>query len=433
MKAVATLTPSLRPSARGALAALVVLLLALAALLFLRPLSGSHRASSGSLEAGTPLLLAPVGEAPSPSLAVQHTGLVLLDARTGSVRNRFTFSEPNEVIRGYLLPGGVQALLYRAPLETNATTYPSLELWRVSDWTVERSVPITPDIAPVRILAAQYPSTAGQTPTVLDLASDPAGHWVAVAFWSMATPYSDGTRSQLVWVTSLDLQTGQWAPWVYPLPSSQTVSLLALSDRILVLAHSLRTTTRHTVANLVSLDPRNGTVLAELPLESWSVQGKPLDEDPSSPHNTFSTALPPQLWNNRILVVTDDLELFLIDPRSLRLVEHRPPLADRLVVGGRPYLIGDLLVLVGQSLWVLDVSNGRVITTFPLPTIPEGNWLLAGVDTAQRTAFLLNTKEGCLRNLDLSSGTLSEPLHCNLALDYPAPLFGWPAFATGAP
>lgn len=433
MKAVVTLTPSLWPRARGALAVVIVLLLALAALLFLRPLSTIHRASSGALEASTPLLLAPVGEAPSSSLAVQHTELVLLDARTGTARNRFTFSEPNEVIRGYLLPGGQQALLLRAPLESNATTYPSLELWRVSDWTVERSAPITPDIPPVRILAAQHPATAGQTPTVLDVASEPTGRWAAVAFWSLATPYPDGTRSQVVWVTALDLQTGEWAPWAYALPSSQTVSLLALSEQILVLAHSLRTTTHHTVANLVSLDPRNGTVLAELPLESWSVQAKPLGENPSSLHTTFSTALTPQLWNNRILIVTDDLELFIIDPRSLRLVEHRPPLADRLVGSGRPYLIGDLLVLVGQSLWVLDVSNWRVMTTFPLPTIPEGNWLLVGVDTEQRTAFLINTKEGCLRNLDLSSGTLSGSLHCNLALDYPAPLFGWPAFMTGEP
>lgn len=431
MKAVATLTPSLRPSARGALAALVVLLLALAALLFLRPLSSSHRASSGSLEGGTPLLLAPVGEAPSSSLAVQHTGLVLLDARTGTVRNRFTFSEPNEVIRGYLLPGGVQALLYRAPLETNATTYPSLELWRVSDWTVERSVPITPDIAPVRMLAAQYPSTADQTPTVLDLASDPAGHWAAVAFWSLATPYPDGTRSQLVWVTSLDLRTGEWAPWAYALPSSQTASLLALPDRILVVADRLRTPTQNTLAQLVALDPQTGTTLAELALASISVEAKPLRQFHSQV--TFSSALPPVLWHNRLLVVTSDLELFVIDPRTLTLVEHQPPLSDRLVVGGQPYVTGDLLITVGESLWVTDLNNWRVVNTYSLPFISESNWLLAGVDTDHQIAFVINTKKGCLRHLDLSSGDLSEPQHCNLAVDYPAPLFGWPAFATSAP
>lgn len=188
-----------------------------------------------------------------------------------------------------------------------------------------------------------------------------------------------------------------------------------------------------TVANLVALDPSNGMALAELPLGSESRYGKPFGEDPSSPHITFSTALAPLLWNNRILIATSDLELFLVDPRSLRLVEHGRLLADRLMVGGHPYLIGDLLILVGESLWVVDVPNWRLMTTYPLPTIPEGNWLLAGADTAQRTAFLINTKEGCLRHLDLSSGDLSAPRHCNLAVDYPAPLFGWPAFAFGAP
>ncbi|MFN3337833.1 MAG: hypothetical protein ACK42I_10085, partial [Thermomicrobium sp.] len=343
MRAVAIRTNLRKPSTRSVLVIPVVALLTLTALVLPRILSTPYHASSGPVEQGIPLLLAPVGEAPDPSLAVQHTGLILLDARTGTVRNRFTFSEPNEVIRGYLLPGGQLALLYRAPLGTDTTSHPSLELRRVSDWTVERSVPITPSITPARMLAAQYPSTAGQTPTVLDLVTDPAGHWAAVAFWSMATPYPDGTRSQLVWVTSLDLQTGEWTPWAYALPSSQTVSLLALPDRILVMADRLRTTTQNTLAQLVALNPQTGTTLAELALASMSDEGKPLGEDQLYSLVSFSSALPPVLWHNRLVIVSSDLELSVIDPITLTLVEHRPPLSDRLVVGGQPYVTGDLL------------------------------------------------------------------------------------------
>lgn len=130
-------------------------------------------------------------------------------------------------------------------------------------------------------------------------------------------------------------------------------------------------------------------------------------------------------------MVTTDLEGFVIDPSALTVTAHYPPLVDRLVAAGRPFITGDRLVVGGSAVRVIDIASWRLLASYPLPQQPEAWWIAAGL-VDQETLLLIGTREGCLRHLDLATGRLSAPLACGFLVDYPAPLFGWPAFFPGS-
>ena len=374
-----------------------------------------------------PLALLPVGTTDDPRLAPRTTGLVLVDAGSGQILDRYTIADTTEVVSASFVPSGDRVVFYAGE---HTGPHARLEVRRLPDWDIESVVPIDVSIPPARVLAERFPSITASDPTLLAFAAEPRGRWAAVAFWSLMTPKSDAPSSQLVWVTALDLERAAWAGWAYPLPASQAASLVALPDRILVLGHELRTSIRRSVGTVVALDPRTGAPLGQLTLESASTTAKPLGEGPGNEQATFSTALEPVLWNGQLLVVTTDLEGFVIDPRALTVTAHYPPLADRLVAAGRPFIAGDRLVVGGGAVRVIDIASWRLLVTYPLPQMPETWWIAAGL-VDQETLLLIGTREGCLRHLDLATGRLSAPLACGFLIDYPAPLFGWPAFFAG--
>lgn len=375
-----------------------------------------------------PLALIPVGTTDDPRLAARTTGLVLVDAGSGQILDRYTIADTTEVVSAHFVPSGDRVVFYAGE---HTGPHARLEVRRLPDWDIESVVPIDASIPPARVLAERFPSITASDPTLLAFAAEPRGRWAAVAFWSLMTPKPDAPSSQLVWVTALDLERAAWAGWAYPLPASQAASLVALPDRILVLGHELRTSIRRSVGTVVALDPRTGAPLGQLTLESASTTAKPLGEGPGNEQATFSTALEPVLWNGQLLVVTTDLEGFVIDPRALTVAAHYPPLADRLVAAGRPFIAGDRLVVGGGAVRVIDIASWRLLATYPLPQQPEAWWIAAGL-VDQETLLLIGTREGCLRHLDLATGRLSAPLACGFLVDYPAPLFGWPAFFPGS-
>ena len=375
-----------------------------------------------------PLVLLPVGTTDDPRLAARTTGLVLVDARSGAILDRHAIADSTEVLSASFVSPGDRIVFYTGE---HTGPHARLEVRRLPGWDIESVVPIDASISSARVLAERFPSISASDPTLLAFAAEPQGRWAAVAFWSLITPKPDGPSSQLVWVTMVDLERAVWAGWAYPLPSSQAASLVALPDRILVLGHELRTSSRRSVGTVVALDPQSGEALGQLTLESASTTAKPLGEGPDDEQATFSTALDPVLWNGQLLVVTTDLEAFVIDPSALTVTAHYPPLADRLVAAGRPFITGDRLVVGGGAVRVIDISSWRLLATHPLPQMPETWWIAAGL-VVQETLLLTGTREGCLRHLDLATSRLSAPLACGFLVDYPASLFGWPVFYAGS-
>lgn len=376
-----------------------------------------------------PLVLLPVGTTDDPRPAPRTAGLVLVDARSGAILDRHALADSTtEVVSASFVSPGDRIVFY-----TGEHTGPHARLGvrRLPGWDIESVVPIDASIPPARVLAERFPSITASDPTLLAFAAEPQGRWAAVAFWSLMTPKPDGPSSQLVWVTTVDLERAVWAEWAYLLPASQAASLVALPDRILVLGHELRTSSRHSVGTVVALDPQSGEALAQLTLESASTTAKPLGEGPGDEPATFSAALDPVLWNGQLLVVTTDLEAFVIDRSALTVTAHYPPLADRLVAAGRPFITGDRLVVGGGAVRVIDIASWRLLATYSLPQMPESWWIAAGL-VDQETLLLTGTRDGCLRHLELATGRLSAPLACGFLVDYPAPLFGWPVFFAGS-
>lgn len=249
--------PTVSPRRTTALPVLVSAVLLVSRLAAILTRTGTRSFSLPSLGVtknadARPLALIPVGTTDDPRLAARTTGLVLVDAGSGQILDRYTIADTTEVVSAHFVPSGDRVVFYAGE---HTGPHARLEVRRLPDWDIESVVPIDASILPARVLAERFSSITASDPTLLAFAVEPRGRWAAVAFWSLMTPKPDTPSSQLVWVTALDLERAAWAGWAYPLPASQAASLVALPDRILVLGHELQTSSRRSVGTVVAIDP----------------------------------------------------------------------------------------------------------------------------------------------------------------------------------
>jgi hypothetical protein len=127
------------------------------------------------------------------------------------------------------------------------------------------------------------------------------------------------------------------------------------------------------------------------------------------------------------VVVTEDLQGFVLDAETLAVHARYPALSESRRVGWRASVVGDRAALVGHDeVIILDLVRWSLERAYPLPQLPENLWQPVGTDLDRGVLWLTATSNGCLYQLSLDQGTLSEPLRCGLAVGWPHSTEGWP-------
>ena len=408
------------PASAAALAIGLFLVLALA--LPRTPAGRLDTAGPAVPDQSPPRLLTFAAEPADAMTGIFGSRLVLLDLSIGDVVG--SYADASDVSAASLSPAGDLVVLKRREL-AGETWRDRLEVRRLPDWSLAAVLPLDSGIPPVRVLAREFPAAATEPPALHRMAIAPSGKWAAAWLTSTTGRFPDGGGTHLTWVTVLDLVRGSWADWALPLPGAQAATLQALPDRLLVLTDGIAGPRSAAVATLLAVDPASGAVVARqdlVPLE-WIV--KPSDHEPAL--QTFPSALPPARWGNHLVVVTEDLQGFVLDAETLAVRARYPALSATLRVGWQVSVAGDRAALVGHDeVLTLDLARWSLERATPLPQLPENLWRPVGIDRERGVLWLAASSNGCLYQFSLDQGTLSEPLRCGLAAGWPHSTEGWP-------
>jgi hypothetical protein len=381
-----------------------------------------HTAGNGAPDQSRPRLLTFAAEPADAMTGIFGSRLVLLDLSTGEVVD--SYSDASDVSAAALSPAGDLVVLKRREL-AGETWRDRLEVRRIPDWSLATVLPLDSGIPPVRALAREFPAAATEPPVLQRMVIAPSGKWAAAWLTSTTGSLPGGGGSFVTWVTTLDLAAGSWANWALTLPGAQAANLLALPDKLVVMSSGISSPRQPTVATLLLVDPATGRIEARQELAPLQWTAKSARHEP--PLVTYPSALPPALWGPHLVVVTEDLQGFVLDAETLAVHARYPALSESRRVGRRASVVGDRAALVGHDeVIILDLVRWSLERAYPLPQLPENLWQPVGTDLERGVLWLTATSNGCLYQLSLDQGTLSEPLRCGLAAGWPHSTEGWP-------
>jgi hypothetical protein len=377
---------STRPLGLVPTAALLVVVVALAAgLLF----AASPRFSAGSADLSQGVKTTIIAQTGSELLA--------LDPRSGQVLTQ--------------RPGAAAVIAVSADTRTVlAQIGEAIHVYRLPDWEERFRIPLTTEIPPVAALARQFPDFGAEPPRLFQAAVAPDGRFAVLGFISYGTKpdarFFD-TLPWVIWVAGLDLKTGRWSDWAFPVPGAQNLTLLATSESLLVLSHDNQLSPGGHIGTVYHLDPASGalraraTLVPEIPGTAL-IAGTEAARAPGMAGARISDA--------RLVVVTEQLEVFVLDPVTLRLVEHHRPLSENILAREALILPNHVVALTHtDELLVVDRNRHAVVARQPV----EADELVA-FDPEDNAALVMTWQDrgACLERIE-SSGD-RHTLRCGL-------------------
>lgn len=389
----------------------VIIPLFLSIMLLLLSLLASSAARVSGTAAANPILLSPAG--------TDGQELLILDPRSGTVLNRIP-NQNYEIFEAFLSPRGDRALIEYVE-EREGTPSIRLELRTLPDWSLLAQFPIDSTIPPLARLATEAPAAA-VNPSLFTVAFSSEGDLAAVAFFT-------GQGWPTLVVTTLDLARQQWADWALTVPRSSYAWLFPLETQLLVVSRAMVPYLSRDHASIYSLDPVTGAVRAELgiPLHRSLLPERGQDVPSTSPG-----VIAVHLDGPYLRILTEDLARFSVDVRTLTLVQTDPALYDELAALKTVFTLHHTVAAVRpDEIVLIDNQRWQITQQTKLPSDIIW-WELVGPDPSRPVVYIANEEDRCLRTLDLSTLTLSQPIVCGLFLRFEWRYFyGWPDYAPG--
>mgnify|MGYP000017992372 CR=1 FL=1 len=294
---------------------------------------------------------------PSAGLAdLSNGGQTTVIAQTGS---EFLALDPRS---GQVLtqhPGAAAVIAASADTQTVlAQIDGAIHVYRLPNWEERFRIPLTTEIPPVAALARQFPDFGAEPPRLFRAAVAPDGRFAILGFISFGTKpdarFFD-TLPWVIWVAGLDLKNGRWSDWAFPVPGAQMLTLLATSKSLLVLSHDQHLSRGGQLGTVYHLDPVSGALRARTTL---------VPEFPGTAliAGTEAARAPgiagARISDSRLVVVTEQLEVFVLDPATLRLVEHRRPLSEN-ILAREALILPNLVVALTHTDELLVIDRHR--------------------------------------------------------------------------
>ncbi|MCM8746550.1 hypothetical protein NET03_08375 [Thermomicrobium sp. CFH 73360] len=395
---------SRRPTASHV--ALVLIALVLAVLVFTSFASSAVRSATAN-----PVLLSLAG--------TDADEILVLDPRSGTVLNRI--ANPSAAVRQiFLSPRGDRALAYRVE-EQQGRLHSRLELRGLPTWSLLAEFDLDSSIPPLQRLAAQAPEAAVD-PSLFSASLSSDGNRAAVAFFT-------GRDWPILVVTALDLSTPRWADWALTVPGTNYAWLFLTETQLVVVASAMLPERSGYRASVHVIDPTTGNVKAEqrLPVLSPMLPA-PGQASPSALPGVISVTQD----RDHLRILTEDLKRITMDARTLAQLRVDPALTDELSAVQAVSTPEQVIVLARpNALLFIDNQRWQIRTQTMLPSSVE-SWTLVGYDAARSSVYIGSMDDGCLRSIDLSTATLSQPVACNLNLSFEWRFYyGWPVYAPG--
>lgn len=279
-----------------------------------------------------------------------------------------------------------------------AATDDALIVYRLPDWAVAYRLPLDNQLPNLHQLATYHPDLPRAKPRPVTLEVDPTGRYAAVGFVSMGEhpdPAFLDTPPWILWVTAIDLQQGAWLPWIHPLPGTDWIYIVPTPEKLFLAGSPIAATSQPlSPGTLFALDPTTGQVQGQLALPAVSPAHFSAAEGGRHPRVAAVRS-----FGDQLLVATEQLEVFVVDPGTLQVTRQVAPLSPTILVrGAQVWLTTERLVALTQTSELIqaDLVSGQIVARRSLPTDWTAELVTFLPDEHVALLLLSNGLPGCL-------------------------------------
>lgn len=279
-----------------------------------------------------------------------------------------------------------------------AATDDALIVYRLPDWAVAFRLPLDNQLPNLHQLATYHPDLPRAKPRPVTLEVDPTGRYAAVGFVSMGEhpdPAFLDTPPWILWVTAIDLQQGAWLPWIHPLPGTDWIYIVPTPEKLFLAGSPIAATSQPlSPGTLFALDPTTGQVQGQLALPAVSPAHFSAAEGGRHPRVAAVRS-----FGGQLLVATEQLEVFVVDPGTLQVTRQVAPLSPTILVRGpQVWLTTERLVALTQTSELIqaDLVSGQIVARRSLPTDWTAELVTFLPDEHVALLLLSNGLPGCL-------------------------------------